>query len=222
MLMVNEIFESVFGEGAMIGIPCTFIRLAGCNLAMEHGGCKWCDTKYAQVSFRSQYMTEDKIAKKVEEFGHKWISITGGEPLMQDLKPLLLKLRYNEGLKKGVWFLNDHRVQLETNCTRNPMQYSLVSRIALSPKLGSSGMAKYMHYEYMGWLNPGDEVKFIIATEKDFNEAVSLLVKYKTKAQVVMQPEGGVEGRWIVEKILEEHIENIRVLCQLHKVFRLR
>ena len=102
------------------------------------------------------------------------------------------------------------------------MQYSLLSRIALSPKLGSSGMAEYMIYGYMTWINPGDEVKFVIANEEDFNEAIGLLEKYETKAQVVMQPESGKNGKWIVEKILEEHIENIRVLPQMHKVFGLR
>ena len=37
---VIEIFDSIQGEGAMMGIPVSFIRVAGCNLA-----CPWCDTK---------------------------------------------------------------------------------------------------------------------------------------------------------------------------------
>lgn len=162
-------------------------------------------------------MSEDEVVKEVEEFGHKWISITGGEPLDQNLRPLLVKLRHG---KAGL--LNDHRIQLETNCTRNPMQYSLVSRIALSPKLSSSGMVKYMRYGYMSWLNKGDEVKFVISDEKDFKEALLLLRLNRTKASVIFTPVDGIDGRWIVEKILEERIENIRVLCQMHKTFGLR
>lgn len=217
MLMVNEIFESVFGEGINIGKPCTFIRCTGCNL-FKYGGCDFCDTGYAQDPKGGIEMSEEEIVEKVEGFGHRWITITGGEPLIQNLKPLLLKLRYN---KDGS--LNDCRIQLETNCSLNPMQYSLVSRVALSPKLSSSGMTEHMYYEYMSWLNPGDEVKFVIASEEDFNEAVKLLQQYKNiKAQVVMQPEGGVNGKWIVEKILKEKVKGVRVLPQLHKAFGLR
>ena len=221
MLRISEIFESCMGEGVLIGTPSAFIRLNGCNL-YKYGGCKWCDTKYAQREDEGELMTEEQIATIVESYGHKWITITGGEPLAQDLQPLLVKLRHNEGLKKGVWFLNDRRIQLETNCTLNPIQYSLVSRIALSPKLDSSGMAEYMNYEYMKVLNPGDEVKFIIASEEDFSKAIGLLKGYPTKASVIFTPVDGVDGKWIVDKILEMHIENIRVLCQMHKVFNLR
>lgn len=217
MLRVSEIFESVAGEGGWMGIPCTFIRLAGCNLAIEYGGCVWCDTPYAQKPEDGIEMDEEKIAKKVEEYGHKHIEISGGEPLTQNLQPLLLKLRHGKDGR-----LNDRRIQLETNCSRNPMQYSLVSRIALSPKLGSSGMVKYMRYGYMSWLNEGDEVKFVISDEKDFKEALLLLRLNRTKANIIFTPVDGIDGKWIVEKILEEHIENIRVLCQLHKIFRLR
>ena len=41
-LQVSEIFKSLQGEGTRAGLPCTLIRLAGCNLR-----CKWCDTQYA-------------------------------------------------------------------------------------------------------------------------------------------------------------------------------
>ena len=209
MLEINEIFESVQGEGLLAGTPFTFIRLQGCNLR-----CVYCDTKQAWGKGKGVMMTEEEIVAKVEGFGHKWIEITGSEPLLQNLQPLLVKLRGDD--------LQKYRVELQTNCSLNPMQYSLISRISLSPKLSSSGMVKYMRYGYMSWLNPNDEVKFVISNEEDFNEAVGLLQKYPTKASVVMQPEGGKNGRWIVEKVLEEHLEEIRVLPQTHKVFDLR
>ena len=37
MLKINEIFYSLQGEGADVGLPTIFIRLTGCNLR-----CKYC------------------------------------------------------------------------------------------------------------------------------------------------------------------------------------
>lgn len=219
MLRVNEVFESVMGEGIMIGTPCTFIRLSGCNL-FKYGGCNWCDTNYAQDPIDGIMMDEEQIVKKVEKYDHLWVTITGGEVLMQNIQPLLVKLRYNEA--EGVGVLNDRRIQLETNCTLNPMKYALVTRVALSPKLGSSGMVKYMHYEYMEWLNPEDEVKFVIANGEDFDEAIRLLIMHPTKANVIFTPVNGINGKWIVIKLLRDKVKGVRVLPQLHKVFGLK
>ena len=46
---VIEIFNSIEGEGIRAGYPCTFIRLAGCNLR-----CSYCDTTYSY----SKYSTD--------------------------------------------------------------------------------------------------------------------------------------------------------------------
>ena len=40
-MRVVEIFKSIDGEGKRAGLPCTFIRLYGCNLR-----CSYCDTRY--------------------------------------------------------------------------------------------------------------------------------------------------------------------------------
>ena len=41
MLVVNELYASVQGESRWVGLPCVFVRLAGCNLR-----CRWCDSTY--------------------------------------------------------------------------------------------------------------------------------------------------------------------------------
>ncbi len=38
-LNINEMFETIQGEGAHTGIPSIFVRLQGCPV-----GCPWCDT----------------------------------------------------------------------------------------------------------------------------------------------------------------------------------
>ena len=41
MLFVIETYRSIQGESSFAGMPCTFVRLAGCNLR-----CTWCDSEY--------------------------------------------------------------------------------------------------------------------------------------------------------------------------------
>ena len=75
-LVVNEIFQSIQGESSHAGIPCTFIRLTGCNLR-----CSYCDTTYAYDE--GIEMSLETIIKQIEEYGCKNVCITGGEPLLQ-------------------------------------------------------------------------------------------------------------------------------------------
>ena len=41
-LVVHEIYASIQGESTFAGLPCTFVRLTGCNFR-----CAWCDTPQA-------------------------------------------------------------------------------------------------------------------------------------------------------------------------------
>lgn len=80
-LAKNGVFRTIQGEGPMLGIAMTFIRLAGCSI-----GCHGCDTDYA-VSERA---TEIEIAARIKTIGRPaWIWITGGEPTDHDLRPLI-------------------------------------------------------------------------------------------------------------------------------------
>lgn len=38
---INEMFQTLQGEGFYTGVPAIFIRLQGCPV-----GCSWCDTKH--------------------------------------------------------------------------------------------------------------------------------------------------------------------------------
>ena len=91
-LCVNEIFDSIDGEGKKAGQLATFIRLCGCNLR-----CSYCDTAYAFNE--GQHMD---IADIIAQVSYPNVTLTGGEPLCQDIHALL------EGLK-------GHSVNIETN-----------------------------------------------------------------------------------------------------------
>ncbi len=75
-MKVCESFESIQGEGALMGRPMLFIRLGGCNLA-----CEWCDTKYAWDTYDEQSV--DDVAARITGSDKRLVCWTGGEPLLQ-------------------------------------------------------------------------------------------------------------------------------------------
>ena len=74
-MKICEIFTSIQGESSYAGMPCTFIRLSGCNLR-----CLYCDTAYAYEE--GMELTEAEIINEVELIGVPLVTITGGEPLL--------------------------------------------------------------------------------------------------------------------------------------------
>ena len=113
---VNEIFESLQGEGFNTGRECAFLRLSGCNLS-----CSWCDTEYESGT----EMTVLEILDQLHRFQSKSLVLTGGEPTLQPIEPLLSDLK-----KDGHW------IALETNGTRNLEPFrSLLDYVTISPKL---------------------------------------------------------------------------------------
>lgn len=81
-ILVNEIFESIDGEGCHAGYPTVFFRTVGCNLR-----CVWCDSKYTfEPEDSSKWMSVEEAISKVRSFGINHITITGGEPLLEENK----------------------------------------------------------------------------------------------------------------------------------------
>ena len=75
-LVVHEIYASIQGESTFAGLPCTFVRLTGCNLR-----CSWCDTPYAFHEGKKRSL--DEVLDEVDAYGCPLVEITGGEPLLQ-------------------------------------------------------------------------------------------------------------------------------------------
>ncbi len=195
-------FTSIQGEGIYIGVPMFFVRLTGCNLR-----CEWCDTEYA--FYEGEEMSIDSIVKKVEESGMKWVCITGGEPLLQEEVYKLIDIL----LRK------DYKILLETNGSilidKLPTEENLV--ISLDIKTPSSKMEKTMRFENLNYLGPKDFVKFVIMDEGDFEYAKKIIEKYEIDKEIIFQPVGGTNLKWLAEKVVEEKL-NVRVLPQLHKI----
>lgn len=110
---IADQFTSIQGEGQWTGIPAHFIRLAGCNLH-----CEFCDTIYIKATEQSiDELVAVAVASKT-----KYVVITGGEPMMYDIRELCLCLK-----EKGL------RIHIETNGTFE-MQGTPYDWLAVSPK----------------------------------------------------------------------------------------
>lgn len=84
-LWVQEVFATIQGEGPLAGRPAVFVRLGGCNLR-----CWWCDTDFESNRWRP---TLAQLAAVIDEshaqLQSNLIVLTGGEPLRQNIIPLL-------------------------------------------------------------------------------------------------------------------------------------
>jgi 7-carboxy-7-deazaguanine synthase len=74
---ISEIFYSLQGEGALVGVPSVFVRTSGCNLR-----CVWCDTPYTSWAPEGDAMSIDQIMDRVLEHPAKHVVVTGGEPMI--------------------------------------------------------------------------------------------------------------------------------------------
>src|SRR5258708_27788700 len=83
-----ELYKSVQGESSFAGLPCIFVRLAGCNLR-----CSWCDSEYTFTGGKP--FSEDEIVAQIEALAPcKLVEFTGGEPMLQarELLPVSRRL----------------------------------------------------------------------------------------------------------------------------------
>ena len=114
-MKVNEIFESIQGEGKYIGQPALFIRLSGCTRA-----CDFCDTKY---HIEGKEMKIKDVVNRIKQSKSDYIVWTGGEPMLQE-----------EEVYEVITGTDDLYHQLETNGDILPRAPSYFSYIAFSPK----------------------------------------------------------------------------------------
>ena len=89
-IKIFEIFHSLQGETSRIGLPTVFVRLTGCPMR-----CTYCDTAYAFSGGSNMEIAD--ILQKVAEFGTKYVTVTGGEPLAQKECYVLLQALCDAG-----------------------------------------------------------------------------------------------------------------------------
>ena len=204
-MKIAELFYSLQGEGALVGVPSVFIRSSGCNLR-----CAWCDTPYTSWQPEGTELELDRIVDEVRAHPARHVVITGGEPMIQpEMVPLTERLRA----------LGMH-ITIETAGTVfQPVACDLMS---ISPKLSNStpgGSFAEPHdrlriqpavlqelmarYEY--------QLKFVVEKPADVAEIRALREALDApRERVILMPEGTeharlVErGQWLAEICKEE------------------
>ncbi len=202
---ISEIFTSIQGESTFTGCPCTFIRLAGCNLA-----CNYCDTSYARGP--GELFNIGSLVARVLELGCPLVEITGGEPLIQQETPLLALALLESG----------HTVLVETNGSLNIDRLDRRCTIIMDIKCPGSGQAEMNDYANFGRLKPHDQVKFVISDRKDFDFASDLLKANRLKVDpgnIIFSPVyGTMDPATLAAWIQEDRLFNVRLQIQLHKL----
>jgi 7-carboxy-7-deazaguanine synthase len=204
MLNISEIFFSIQGESTYTGLPCIFVRLAGCNLR-----CNYCDTNY---SYKSEItLSINDIITKVKEYDPvKLVEITGGEPLMQPEVFQLIRLLYE----------NDHTILLETNGSillKDVPNYIIK---IVDVKCPGSGEENSFLLENLEFINKEkDQIKFVLSDNFDYNWAKDFVMKYNLiDYEILFSPvleklEPQELAKWITEDKLP-----VRIQLQLHKL----
>ena len=188
-LNINEMFETIQGEGAHTGIPSIFVRLQGCPV-----GCPWCDTKHTWEIKEDLIVSSKEIIEQTEEsetyflsddkelltlfekegYLAKHVVITGGEPCMYDLRGLTTLLHDN-----------GFTTQIETSGT---FEIFCDDRtyVTVSPKINMRGGFEVL----TSALERANEIKHPIAMQKHIDELDALLANVSSLEgkQVCLQP----------------------------------
>lgn len=202
MLKITEIFKSIQGETTYAGMRSVFVRFCGCNLR-----CSYCDTKYAY--FQGKEMTVDEVFDNVVKLNCSLVTITGGEPLLQDeVYPLVDRLLYE-----------NCRVLVETNGSLRLDRLPKNAIKIVDFKCPDSGMCDRMDWSNIRDLQEHDEAKFVISSRKDYDWAKEVIRKYGLceKVMVLMSiawEKFGIEE--IAEWILADDL-SVRLQPQIHK-----
>lgn len=146
ILDIVSVFATIQGEGPYAGEPAVFVRTAGCNL-----DCSACDTDYTSNRKKIPPDELDIMISAIMPSKANLVVITGGEPLRQNLLPLLRRLMYDR----------QYKVQIETNGTLylKGIDGLLTDRLTVvcSPKTGKIN-ERMMHIV--------DSLKYVVSAGK--------------------------------------------------------
>jgi 7-carboxy-7-deazaguanine synthase len=216
-VVLIELYVSVQGESSFAGLPCIFVRLAGCNLR-----CSWCDSEY--TFHGGEKFTLDQVEEKIAALAPvKLVEFTGGEPMLQEreLLPMMDRL-----LDKG------YTLMIETSGERPLAKVPKAVHKIMDVKCPASGESGRFHLENLEALTSLDEVKFVISDRADYEFAREFIRQHNLAercGQILLSPAFTkaptpqrtadncvLDPRLLVEWMLADHVP-ARLSLQIHK-----
>jgi 7-carboxy-7-deazaguanine synthase len=201
-LLIHEIYKSIQGESTFAGLPCVFVRLAVCDAR-----CVWCDTPHAFQ--QGDLCPLDAVLDQVSQYDCPLVEITGGEPLLQaEVLPLMSGLA-DRGLT----------VLLETSGAHDVTPVDRRVHIVMDLKCPDSGECAGNCWANLDVLKPSDEIKFVIASRRDFDWTVQTIRQHglDQRFTVLLSAAFGTVtladlAAWLLASGLQ-----VRMQLQLHK-----
>jgi 7-carboxy-7-deazaguanine synthase len=213
-----ELYKSVQGESSFAGLPCIFVRLAGCNLR-----CAWCDSEYTFSGGKP--FTEDEIVAQIEALAPcRLIEFTGGEPMLQakELLPLMQRL-----------LAQNYTLMMETSGERPLADVAKAVHKIVDVKCpGAGAAANSFRLENLEALTKNDEVKFVISSREDYEFARDFIRQHDLNSKaggILLSPafrqtpspqrtadNMALDPRKLVEWLLADGLD-ARLSLQIHK-----
>ncbi|MDC1029754.1 7-carboxy-7-deazaguanine synthase QueE [Flavobacteriaceae bacterium] len=194
-LPLMEAFYTLQGEGYHKGSASYFIRIGGCDV-----GCHWCDVKESWDADKHPPTAIKTIVEDAHRFS-KTIVVTGGEPLMWDMRPLTNALK-----AKGM------SIHIETSGA-----YPLTGHwdwFCLSPKKNKLPTPESA--------SRADELKVIIFNKDDFRFAEEQAKTVSENCVLYLQPEWSKRDQMMplmVDYVLQN--PKWKVSLQTHKYLKI-
>jgi 7-carboxy-7-deazaguanine synthase len=208
-MRVFSIFQSIDGEVSSPnqGIPSTFLRLSGCSLR-----CSYCDIPEAQDPKAGQEMTVDEVVQIIRRYECPKITITGGEPLLQEDEIHILLNRL---------FPYGHKISIETNGTISTERF----RNLRKPNPDICLVVDYKFQQSdpyaFAFLQDWDWVKIVVGGREDFDEARRVfewMRELGCKARFALSPiHETLSGKMLAGWILDAKMWDVTLNCQIHK-----
>ena len=202
-LKIHEIFYSLQGESSRVGLPTVFVRLTGCPMR-----CVYCDTAYAFSGGSNMEISD--ILVKVADYGTKYVTVTGGEPLAQKGCLVLLQQLCDAG----------YSVSLETGGAIDISPVDKRVSVILDVKTPDSGEVENNVWGNLEHLKQTDEVKFVLCSRADYDWAKEILNQHhiSEKCPVLFSPVySQINPTDLAGWVLEDKLP-VRMQVQLHKI----
>ncbi len=210
-LSISELFYSLQGESTRAGLPCAFIRLAGCNLR-----CRYCDSKYTWEN-PGEPRTLAGICNWLDRYPGVMVELTGGEPLLQKGIYQLLDALLDQG----------RTVLLETNGSLGIELVPAGVSVILDIKCPDSGMHERTDWQNIALLatrnrkGSRDEIKFVLSSIRDFEWAKAVIGRYeldRLAVPLLLSPVTESLAATTLAGLILEHRLPARLQLQLHKL----